>query len=574
MNPTGNSYTLNTSEWHVYRIVLQTNHTKYEVYIDDIKEPVLATGNTVSKSDPGGVYFGGETADGACNMDIEYTKMGTGDYYEIYNASLSFLSVDAGTLIPAFSPSITEYVCELFTADPNTVTPSATPASALAQVAGLDPVDVSSGTAVSTIEVAAGDGETTRTYTIRYVQTGNTDYTSFIINNDFDYVAEGVLWNDNSNPNYPKFPNDISTFVSNCFRPVIQNDLAITVDTHAEFYGWKMSDWNFLFTNANGTTPTQSIGIGGGNNNFHISTAMWLAGNNSMSMPENFEFYQIVDKDNISAGTYKVTCILGIQSDYHTSQRLFANQNVQFYGKEANYVTNKTEGEIYSYAGYAPTGSADDGRGMKVYVTVSEGDSIKLGLRSGKNTGDGRTPATGNVAGWFKVDYFTLTKINPSVATDASLSDITLSIGDINFSPEIDTYNVTLPTGTTTVSPTATTNVADASVSGAEAVDVTSGSGTSTIVVTALDGSTQKTYIINYTILPTGIDTPSETKVFCFTDGRKLTVQGVEAYTVYGINGVKIAEVTANPAGTTIDLLPGVYVVKTKTAGAFKVIVK
>jgi hypothetical protein len=565
-----NAYTLNTSDWHVYRLILHAGHTTYDIYVDDVKEPVLATGNTASKTDQSGVYFGAESNQG-CNIDIEYAKMGTGDITANYNAFLSSLSVDAGTLVPAFSPGITEYVCELFTADPDAVTPSATAAaSELAQVTGLEQVSLVQGRGVSTITVIAGDTETKKIYTINYLKVGE-DRSSLIVNNDFEYVAEGVLWNDNTNQNYPTYPapDGATTWDGGCFRPVKTN--STTIDTHAEFYGWQMSDWNYLFINE-GKSPSNSMGIGGGNATTHGTACPWLAGTAAMRLPDDFEFYQTIDKDNIAAGTYKVTCILGIPIGHLTSQRLFANQNVQFYGKEADYETNKTEGEIYSYAGYAPEGQ-DTGKGLKVYVTVSEDDSLKLGLRGGSKKGDGTIP-TGNLPGWFKFDYFTLTKIDPAVATDARLSDITLSVGSLEFLPETYTYNVVIPVGTASVTPTVTTSIPDASVSGAEEVNVESGSGTSTIVVTALDGSTQKTYTINYTDSPTGIDTPNKAKVFCFTDGRKLTVQGVEAYAVYSVNGLKVADVTVNSAGTAVDLLPGVYVVKTKTAGAFKVVVK
>jgi hypothetical protein len=570
VNSGTNAYALNTSEWQVYRIILHADHTKYDVYIDGVEDPIFANIAKGATGDQRGVYFGAESQH-RVNLDVEYVKMGTGNFYERYNATLSSLGVSAGTLIPEFSPTVTEYTCDLYFNAGNTVTPSATAAIDGATITGNEAVDVSSGSGTSTITVTALDGTTTKTYTIHYVQTGY-NYTSLIVNNDFDYVAEGVLWNDNTNPNYPTFPDGVSTFVSNCFRPVRQN--ITTIDTHAEFYGWQLSDWSFMFTKEDGTTPAQSIGIGGGNATTHGTSAPWIAGNSTMTLPDDFEFYQTIDKDNISEGTYKVTCILGIADGHLTSQRLFANQNVQFFGKESDYETNKTAGEIYHYAGYTPEGQ-DTGKGLKVYVTISEGDSLKLGLRGGSYKGDGTLAATNNLPGWFKFDYFTLTKIDPAVATDASLSGITLSVGSLNFLPETYTYNVILPEGTTVVTPTAVSNVPDATVTGTEEVDVTSGSGTSTIVVTAIDGRTQKTYTLNYMFTPpTGIDKAVETKVFCYTDGRKLIVQGAGAYTVYSVSGVKIADVTANPAGTTVDLLPGVYVVKTKTAGAYKVIVK
>ncbi|MDR1585662.1 MAG: cadherin-like beta sandwich domain-containing protein, partial [Prevotellaceae bacterium] len=522
---------LNTSEWHVYRIVLQKNHTTYNVYLDDEKDPVFANVAKGTTGDQRGVYFGAESAH-RVNIDVEYVKMGTGDMMANSNALLSSLSVSAGILVPEFNPNTTEYTCELFTADPNTITPSATAAASdLAQVAGLEAVDVSSGTAVSTITVTAGDGVTTKTYTINYVQTGNTDYTTLIVNNDFDYVAENVLWNDGTNENYPKYPGgETSTWDGSCFRPVKTS--VTTIDTHAEFYGWQMSDWSYLFTNENGTTPSQSMGIGGGNATTHGTSCPWLAGNNTMTFPNDFAFYQTIDKDNISAGTYKVTCILGIASGHLTSQRIFANQNVQFFGKESDYETNKTAGEIYSYAGYSPAGE-NSGKALKVYVTLAESDSLKLGLRGGSYKGDGTLASTNNLPGWFKFDYFTLTKINPAVAADASLSGITLSLGSLEFSPETYVYNVILPEESTAVTPAAVSNVPDAVISGTEEVDLTSGSGTSTIVVTALDGTTQKTYTINYTTTTvTGLNNMDAKEVVSYdVINRQLSVRGTEAYT-------------------------------------------
>jgi hypothetical protein len=564
-----NAYTLNTSDWQIYRLVLRANHSEYDVYVDGLRDPVLQTGKTASKTDQGGVYFGAESSQ-SCELDIEYVRMGTGDIMANYNATLSSLSVNAGTLIPAFNPGITEYVCELFTTDPGTVTPSATAASDLAQVTGLEPVVLSeTGKGLSTITVTAGDGETVKVYTIRYLKLGE-DRTSLIVNNDFDYAADGVAWNASADPNYPTFPDGSTTFLNNCFRPIKQN--VSTVDTHAEFYGWQMSDWSFMFTKVDGTSPTQSIGIGSGNETFHSGTATWIAGNNTMVFPNDFEFYQVIDKDVISAGTYKVTCLLGIASGHLTSQRLFANQKVQFFGKESDYETNKTEGEIYSYAGYTPSGE-NDGKGLKVYVTISEGDSLKLGLRGGSYKGDGTLASTNNLPGWFKFDYFTLIKVDPAVAADATLSDLTLSVGAITFSPTTYVYNVQLPRETTVVIPAAVVNVPDATVTGVEEVDLSSGSGTSTITVTALDGTTQ-TYTINYTTTQTRLNNPDAKAISYDVTNGQLSVRGVEAYTVYNINGIKAAEVINNTSALSVSLAPGVYVVKTPNAGAFKVVVK
>jgi hypothetical protein len=47
-------------------------------------------------------------------------------------------------------------------------------------------------------------------------------------------------------------------------------------------------------------------------------------------------------------------------------------------------------------------------------------------------------------------------------------------------------------------------------------------------------------------------------------------VKGAKTYAVYNLSGIKIADVKE----ASIDLLPGAYIVKTKDAEAFKIIVK
>lgn len=85
---------------------------------------------------------------------------------------------------------------------------------------------------------------------------------------------------------------------------------------------------------------------------------------------------------------------------------------------------------------------------------------------------------------------------------EAGLYGITLSTGSLNetFAEGTITYSATLQAGTTAVTPSVTKIDPSATVSGLDEVDLTSGTGSSTIVVTARDGSTQKTYTVNYTV--------------------------------------------------------------------------
>lgn len=368
----------------------------------------------------------------------------------------------------------------------------------------------------------------------------DVDYTHLVVNNDFEYQSEGV-----QNPS------------GTSWKPLLQNPVTT-------FYGWTC-DFSVLGGTSQGINQDFS-------NTQHGVSGCWIA--STTPFPSLFEFYQIIGKNALPAGTYKVQCMLAVGSNKRTNQRLFANQNVQYYASKDLYPSNQVEGEIATFANSTETNEKML-QEMVVYTTIGENDSLKIGIRTSGVKGDGQTAATANPAwGWFKVDYFRVTKIDQVKAADASLSAITLSAGEINFNSENNTYNVTLPVETTTVTPTATANVLDATVTGTQAVDVTSGTGVSTITVTALDGSTQKTYTINYTVEAAGLKNKLDSKVTYFVENGKLTVRGIDSYAIYNMNGVKVADVKANAVNTSVELKSGVYVLKTKTAGVTKVVVR
>lgn len=364
----------------------------------------------------------------------------------------------------------------------------------------------------------------------------DVDYTNLVINNDFEYQKEGVL-----NP------------AGTSWKPLLQTPVTT-------FYGWTCDLSNL------GST---SQGINQDFTNVNGVNGCWVGGN--CILPELYEFYQIIDKSLLPAGTYKVQCRLAVGDNKRTSQRLFANQNVQFHGTKLQYESNLRVGEIATFANWGD--GEKNLQEMITYTTISDNDSLKIGIRTGSIKGDGNTALKASpMWGWFKVDYFRVTKIDPVTAADANLSAITLSAGEINFASQNNTYNVMLPVGTTSVTPAVVANVQGVSVAGADAVDVSSGAGVSTITVTALDGTTNKTYTINYTVGNTGLNDVNAQVVYSVSNG-KLTVKGVDSYTVYTVNGVKVAEVN-NGSEESANLNLGVYIVKTKMSGVFKVVVK
>ena len=107
-----------------------------------------------------------------------------------------------------------------------------------------------------------------------------------------------------------------------------------------------------------------------------------------------------------------VACKLWVEEGYLGTTRLFANDQVQYYGMEQDYSNNLTAGENNTFAGYV--GGINGNfllQDMFVYVDVAEGQSLRLGIRADGRQGDGTMhPEQKN--GWFKVDYFRIHQVD------------------------------------------------------------------------------------------------------------------------------------------------------------------
>ena len=198
-------------------------------------------------------------------------------------------------------------------------------------------------------------------------------YNFEIINPDFEYKAEGVL-----------------------------NDGSVV---RGMPYGWQQL----------GEVQGNSFGISKDAANYVGSNICWYSVNASpYAMPENFELYQLIG--GLKAGIYKLNCRLAVQSGQMTNVRLFANNNVQYYGKQSDYDKNLTDGEINTFAGWTGVNSMASAylHDMSVEFELPENEVLRLGIRSSNLESNG-TRATGsnnsNVPGGFKVDHFQLERV-------------------------------------------------------------------------------------------------------------------------------------------------------------------
>ncbi|UKK51672.1 glycosyl hydrolase 115 family protein [Prevotella sp. E13-17] len=152
-----------------------------------------------------------------------------------------------------------------------------------------------------------------------------------------------------------------------------------------------------------GANGLDSYGVNQDATNLHGNNVCWI---NSVPMPDEFWLYQTIPASKLEPGEYLVACKLWVESNKKTNCRLFANQNVQYYGTAADYTNLLTEGEINTYAGYAGGSSSNVVlRDMEVKVNVKAGEDLTIGIKTGNKRNNGERSTSDN-AGWFKVDFF------------------------------------------------------------------------------------------------------------------------------------------------------------------------
>jgi hypothetical protein len=223
------------------------------------------------------------------------------------------------------------------------------------------------------------------------------DYTDRLVNPSFETYADGTVL-DVSNTANP----DI---ISNALRGIPP--------------GW---EGTYI---PNPSSGNLGYGINRGAINKDGYNVMWCSQN---PFPENFELYRKVA--DLPAGTYRISCRMSVFSGFLTTQRIFAQtinvegntvaNVVQYFAKDTNYVANRTPGETDTFADWEMNSSTADSEArlkpMFVDITVAEGDTLKLGIRSSDRKKDGTH--AGGQNGFIKADDFRITLLPLPVDTD------------------------------------------------------------------------------------------------------------------------------------------------------------
>ena len=190
---------------------------------------------------------------------------------------------------------------------------------------------------------------------------------------------------------------------------LVNPDFELTSATQVNHGGIEKKTYTPYGWSVQGTLTGNSYGINHDAANHYGENVCWW---NTRPFPLDFQLYQTVPASKLKPGTYRVSCLLWCQTGAFGTCRLFANNNVQYFGKESDYDKNLTEGEIATFAGYRGTsGATFILQEMEVTVNIEAGEDLTLGIRTSCLKPNGTQATSSESTGWFKVDHFRIERL-------------------------------------------------------------------------------------------------------------------------------------------------------------------
>jgi len=400
--------------------------------------------------------------------DGRITKTYTVTVARASKAELSSLSINAGSLSPAFSPSVASYTAEVensvtsVTVTANTVDPSAKikiNGKATASGEQSAPITMGTGETTITIEVKAKNGKTVKTYTIKVTRLGGADLRSL-------ELSKGSL--------DPAFSPTTTSYTA----IVDRTESSITVTATAADAGATIK--------VNGTatasgTPSAPVTLGTGETTITI---------------------EMTAKDGRTVKIYTVTVTRPGNAELSSLTISAGNLSPTFSPATTSY-TAEVGSSVQSVIVTATP--ADTGATLKINGMVTVGGAQSAPVTIGNEGAtitievtakDGRTVKT-----------YTVTV---SRAGKAELSSLAISAGSLSpaFNPATTSYSVEVDSSVTSASVIATASDPGATIkingttvaSGAPAtVSLSEGANTITVSVTARGGNAGRIYTITVT---------------------------------------------------------------------------
>ena len=440
------------------------------------------------------------------------------------NTSLTGLTISVGTLSPAFATATTSYsVTEAYATSSIMVTATAA-STAIILINGTAVASGSASTAIplsvgkNTISVAVTDngGTTVSNYTVTVNRSGNAALANFTIN-------AGTL--------SPAFAS--GTYSYGVTMPADVGSISIT-PTLADTTGTITINGKAVATG----TASPNIQLALGSNT--ITTVTTAA-------------------DGVTTQTYTLTAIrptananlAGLHLSNGSLSPSFAAATLGYTASVANTITSITITPITSDPNATATvnGAAGTSGSASGPISLTVGANTIITVVTAQ---DGSTTKT-----------YTVT-VTRAAANNASLSAFTISRGALSpaFSTNTTSYTASVVNGVTSMIVTPTTADANATVtvngitviSGAasQAIALSVGANNITVLVTAQDGVTTKTYTVTITRAPSSNANLSALKI---SKGTLTPVfaSGTTSYTASVVNGVSsmtLTPTTADPTAT------------------------
>ena len=396
------------------------------------------------------------------------------------DATLSALSVAGYSLTPAFSSSTFTYSVELAAGTTSVPTITATPNHANAHAY----VDAESchpaGQAI--IDVEAEDGTSGKYYINFTVATAYYNVSALAGSGGSATVSPSGSVAEGTQVTFTATANDGFTFskwsddsTENPRNVTVTGDLTLTASFTAQSTGG-----NTLFSASVTTAPSEAVTVAT-SSSVDLSAYATITGGTMTFYNKRTDKSQdviVAGATNMSVGSGKNYFAIALNS------ALAEGDVISFTTPDSHELNINTSST--SSSGGITTSS-------QLY-TVTGSDALvgQTAIYVWRNVGSGTT----------NFNNFTITREDsPAPAsTDATLSDLQVNGTTVTgFSAETLSYDVTLPYGTTaipTVTYTVNDNKASSVLNNASALP-----GSTTVTVTAEDGTTTKTYTVNFTVL-------------------------------------------------------------------------
>ncbi|HKJ44132.1 MAG TPA: LamG-like jellyroll fold domain-containing protein, partial [Sunxiuqinia sp.] len=562
-----------------------------------------------------------------------------GTYVESFpraDLSLDTLTVDAGNLYPSFQPKLKDYTV-IIPEGTTSLTISAEATDQTATVTGTGSIDVSSGKGTTTITVTSADQAYTQDYIIHYMTdtplslmhsytfadgtakdvAGNADGTVH------GGMISGGVYTTSTNGEYISFPGEeiaINTYPSITVEAYIVDVDSTTngSNTMLTYFGNTNPDngygYDYFFTSLKSRAAVSCLN----------STSPWSAesGFTSGSIVDDGLPHHVVSVFSNDSISLYIDGLFAGSAQLSDANKTYNLSNALAYLCKSGYSNDPTWlGQVLEYNIY--TGQMDeqtiatraydypvedsttnatlsalmvDGDTIQGFVSynLTYDDSVASGVSTVPTIT--ATPTNPNATvevsaaseisgtttivvtaedGITKNTYTVNFPVKGTKSSDASLADLQMSGTTVaGFDAATMTYDVELNTGTTAVpSVAATTTDANATV---VITDATELPGSTTIVVTAEDGTTTSTYTINFTVKPTGVADIEQNAIMVYptvsnTSFKVKTTSNSSIISVYNMLGNLVKKQLSTDSEKSITVpSAGMYILKVESNGIIK----